>query len=97
MPADSIGAAAKGTSMENEIDWRQYIHADPNILVGKPVVKGTRLAADFILRLFAAGWTEQQVFESYPTLTPEGLRAVFALAAELVSEEAWRAVPADAR
>ena len=51
------------------MDWRQDIHSDSEILMGKPVVKGTRLAVDFILRLFAAGWTEQQVLENYPSLT----------------------------
>lgn len=40
------------------MDWRAYIHSDPEILLGKPVVKGTRLAVEFILRLFAVGWTE---------------------------------------
>ena len=69
------------------MDWRLYIHSDPNILLGKPVVKGTRLAVDFLLRLFAAGWTEEQVLESYPTLTREALRAVFAFSAECMSEE----------
>ncbi len=34
--------------------------------------------------MFAAGWTEKQVLDNYPTLTPEGLRAVFAFAAELL-------------
>lgn len=67
--------------------WRQYIHADPSILAGEPVVKGTRLAVDFILGLFAAGWTEQQVLDSYPTLTHEALQAVFAFAAESLREE----------
>jgi uncharacterized protein (DUF433 family) len=52
-----------------DMDWRQYIHSDPEVLMGKPVVKGTRVAVDFILRLFAAGWTEQQVLENYPSLT----------------------------
>lgn len=78
------------------MDWRQYIHSDPDILLGKPVVKGTRLAVDFILRLFAAGWTEQQVLENYPTLTPEALRAVFAFAAECMGEEALFALPTEA-
>jgi uncharacterized protein (DUF433 family) len=63
-------------------DWRAYIHSNPEILTGKPVVKGTRLAVDFILGLFANGWTEQEVLESYPTLTPQALQAVFAFAAE---------------
>lgn len=80
-----------------EIDWRQYIHSDPEILLGKPVVQGTRLSVDFILRLFAAGWTGQQVLENYPTLTPDALRAVFAFAAECMREEALYAVPTEAK
>jgi uncharacterized protein (DUF433 family) len=80
-----------------EIDWRKHIHSDPEILLGKPVVKGTRLSVDFILRLFAAGWTEQQVLENYPTLTPDALRAVFAFAAECMREEALYAVPTEAK
>ena len=68
-------------------DWSQYIHTDPAILGGKPVVKGTRLAVDFVLGLFAAGWSEQQVLDNYPTLTPTALHAVFAFAAECLREE----------
>jgi uncharacterized protein (DUF433 family) len=78
------------------MDWRPYIYSDPEILAGKPVVSGTRLAVDFILRLFAAGWTEHQVFENYPTLSPDGLRAVFAFAAEILAEEALYVVPGPA-
>ncbi len=70
------------------MDWRPYIHSDPDILLGKPIVKGTRLAVDFLLQLFAAGWTNQQVLDNYPTLTAETLRAVFAFAAECMREEA---------
>ncbi len=70
------------------MDWREYIHADPEILVGKPVVKGTRLSVEFILGLFAAGWAEGEVLANYPTLTQESLRAVFAFAAECLREEA---------
>ena len=78
---------------ERMVDWQDYVHADPKVLVGKPVVKGTRLSVDFVLGLFAAGWTEQQVLENYPTLTPEGLRAVFAFAAELAREERMYTLP----
>jgi uncharacterized protein (DUF433 family) len=69
------------------MDWRTYIHSDPDILVGKPVVRGTRLAVEFILRLFANGWTEQQVLENYPTLTPDAIKAVFAFAVECMSDQ----------
>lgn len=79
------------------MDWRQHIHSDPDVLLGKPVVKGTRLAVEFILRLFAAGWTEKQILENYPTLTPEALRAVFAFAAECMREEAMYLLPAEAK
>ncbi|MBI5187504.1 MAG: DUF433 domain-containing protein, partial [Nitrospirae bacterium] len=48
-----------------DIYWRKFIHSDPEILLGKPVVKGTRLSVEFILGLFAEGWTEQQVLENY--------------------------------
>jgi uncharacterized protein (DUF433 family) len=69
------------------MDWRDQIKSDPELLGGKPVVRGTRLAVDFILGLLAEGWTDQEILENYPTLTPEGLRAVFAYAAEVLREE----------
>lgn len=69
------------------MDWQEYIHGNPNILAGKPVIKGTRIAVEFLLDLYGAGWTEAQILESYPHLTPEALRAVHAYAAERVREE----------
>ena len=59
------------------MDWKKYIYSDPEILMGKPVVKGTRLAVDFLVGLFAAGWTEQQVLENYPSLNPEVIHAIY--------------------
>ncbi len=79
------------------MNWRPYIHSAPDILLGKPVVKGTRLAVDFLPRLFAAGWTEQQVLDNYPTLTAEALRAVFAFAAECMREEALYVLSSEAK
>lgn len=70
-----------------EIGWSDYIHTDPEILSGKPVVKGTRLTVEFILGLYANGWTEQQIIKNYPTLSKESLTAVFAFAAEYMKEE----------
>lgn len=69
------------------VDWRKYIHSDPDILGGKPIVKGTRLSVDFILNLFANGWTFKEVFENYPRLSREALQSVFAYAGECLSEE----------
>lgn len=75
------------------MNWRDYIHSDPAVLTGKPVVRGTRLGVDFLLELFAGGWTPGEVLDSYPQLTPEALRAVFAFAAESMREESFYAVP----
>ena len=72
-------------------NWNDYIHSDPGVLQGKPVVKGTRLAVDFILGLFAAGWAEQEVLDSYPTLSCKALRAVFAFSAEWMRKGAFLA------
>ena len=47
------------------MNWREYIHSDAEVLLGKPVVKGTRLSVEFLLGLFAAGWTEKQVLDNY--------------------------------
>lgn len=68
-------------------NWRDYIHADPEILAGKPVVKGTRLAVEFLLGLLGAGWSQEQILTNYPTLAPEALQAVFAFAAESLQDE----------
>ncbi len=75
------------------MNWQDYIHSDPNILLGKPVVKGTRLSVEFLLGLFAEGWSEEQVLENYLSLTSESVRAVFAFAAECMREEALFALP----
>jgi uncharacterized protein (DUF433 family) len=75
------------------MDWQEYIHSDSQILLGKPSVKGTRLSVEFLLGLFAAGWTQQQVLENYPVLTAEALRAVFAFAAECLREESLYTLP----
>jgi uncharacterized protein (DUF433 family) len=76
------------------VKWQEHIHTDPKILVGKPVVKGTRLSVDFILRLFASGWTQEKILENYPRLTAETLQACFSFAAECLEEESFYTVPA---
>jgi uncharacterized protein (DUF433 family) len=48
------------------MEWKEGIIIDPGVLVGKPVVKGTRLAVEFIINLLAQGWTEQEIIRNYP-------------------------------
>jgi uncharacterized protein (DUF433 family) len=69
------------------MDWCDRIAVDPQILVGKPVVKGTRIAVEMVVDLLAAGWTHQQILNSYPTLTEEDLRACLAYASEVLHSE----------
>jgi len=69
------------------MNWRDHIVSDPEILVGKPVVKGTRLSVDLILDRLADGWAAEDLFKSYPRLTPEALQAVFAFAADVLKDE----------
>ena len=69
------------------MDWLEHIHSNPEVLSGKPVVKGTWIPADFLLDLLANGWSEKQVLESHPGLTHDSLKAVFAFAAESTRDE----------
>ena len=66
------------------------ITIDPKVLIGKPVIRGTRLSVEFIVDLLAAGWTHEQILESYPHITEQDIRACLAYAAELLHEEAVR-------
>ncbi len=67
------------------------IVSHPDVLGGKPVIRGTRIAVAFILKLFASGWTTDQILENYPHLTKEGIQAALAYAAEVLEGE--RVVP----
>ncbi len=69
--------------------WQALIEANPEVLAGKPVIKGTRLSVEFLLSLFAEGWTQDQVLENYPQLTPVSLQAVFAFSADCLHDEQY--------
>ena len=68
------------------MDWRDYIDSDPDVLLGKPRIKGTRVSVDLVLRLTGAGWSRQEILDSYPHLTDEMVRAVYVYAADAVEE-----------
>ena len=51
------------------------IEVNPEVLVGKPIIKGTRLAVAFILELLAQGWTTDKILKNYPQLKKEDIRA----------------------
>ena len=67
---------------------------NPDVLVGKPVIKGTRLAVEFIVGLLAQGWSQAEVLRNYPGITADDIRACLAYAHELLSE--WQIYPLSA-
>lgn len=74
------------------MDWKQRIEVNPRIMYGKPVVRGTRIPVDIILRKLSARMTVEQIIDDYPVLTPEDIFAVLAYASEAVGSEPKLAV-----
>jgi uncharacterized protein (DUF433 family) len=68
------------------MNWKDYIVADPEVLGGKPTVKGTRISVEFIIQRLAQGWTESDLLENYPRLTAKHLQAVFAYLQECIED-----------
>jgi uncharacterized protein (DUF433 family) len=68
------------------MDWREYIIVDPTVCHGQACVRGTRIPASVVLDNLAAGLAVEEVIQSYPTLTREGIQAAVAYAAELARE-----------
>ena len=75
------------------MDWRNHIVSDPEILVGKPVVKGTRISVELILGWLGNGWTFEQILESYPHITRTDIQAALAFAAERLHEDDYIPLP----
>ncbi len=76
------------------MNWREYIHTDPDILSGKPVIKGTRISVELILGRLANGWTEAMLFESYPHLPKETLPAIYAFMLDTIRDDVFQIHPA---
>jgi Uncharacterized conserved protein, COG2442 len=74
-------------------DWRERITVDPKVLSGKPIIKGTRIAVDFILELLANSWTVEDILKSYPQLKREDVAAALKYAAEILKEEKAYTLP----
>ena len=66
------------------MNWQDRIVADADVLAGKPVVRGTRLAVEFIIVLLAQGWSEADILENYPGLSTQDIRACLHYANDVV-------------
>jgi uncharacterized protein (DUF433 family) len=62
------------------MNWHDRITVNPKVLVGKPVVKGTRIPVEFVVDLLARGWTNEQILREYDHLTPDDIQACLAYA-----------------
>ena len=74
------------------MNWREHIVVDPAVLVGKPVIKGTRISVELLLDRFADGWSYDDVLAAYPHLTREQVQAAVTFASELFKEEKYVAI-----
>ena len=66
--------------------WQDYIISDKNVLLGKPVIKGTRISVDHVIGLLAQGWTEGKILDNYPRLNKDSLKAVFTYIQECMQD-----------
>jgi uncharacterized protein (DUF433 family) len=69
------------------VEWRDRIVLDSSVLTGKPVIKGSRLAVEFIIDLLAHGWSEQDILANYPGIGHEDILACLAYASEVLRDE----------
>ncbi|RMG64491.1 MAG: DUF433 domain-containing protein [Calditrichaeota bacterium] len=67
--------------------WREWIVSNPSVMMGKPVIVGTRITVELILEKLAAGETIEDLLEAHPRLTREAIQAALAFAAELLRSD----------
>jgi uncharacterized protein (DUF433 family) len=69
------------------MEYHNIIERNPEILMGKPIIKGTRISVELIVRKLANGYSVDQILESYPHLTSEQISAALEYAADLIANE----------
>ncbi|MBV8780071.1 MAG: DUF433 domain-containing protein [Phycisphaerae bacterium] len=74
------------------MEWQLHITADPAVLMGKPVIKGTRISVELVLECLGRGWTIDDILRQYPHLTREGVTACVDYALDLVKSETVSAI-----
>jgi uncharacterized protein (DUF433 family) len=77
------------TAGRNERDYLDRIEINEAVLVGKPVIKGTRLSVEFVLGLLAHGMTTQDLIAEYPGLVQEDILACLSFAAQAMGDSVF--------
>jgi uncharacterized protein (DUF433 family) len=67
--------------MMTDEQLQEHIEINPDVMVGKPVIRGTRIPVELVVRLVAQGIPEAEILEQYPRLRPEDIRAALMYAA----------------
>lgn len=76
--------------MSEQQPWSERIISNPEILGGKPIIRGTRISVEFILELLASGATQAEILERYPHVQADGLAAALQYAADVLKgEHVW--------
>jgi uncharacterized protein (DUF433 family) len=71
------------------MDYKKYIERNPNIMLGKPILKGTRITVEIIVRKMAEGYSFSEILESYPHLDKNQILAALKYAADLIANEEY--------
>jgi uncharacterized protein (DUF433 family) len=69
------------------MNWRDRITLDASVLAGKPIIRGSRLAVDFIVGLLGQGWTEADILRNYRGITHDDIAACLQYASEILQSE----------
>jgi len=75
------------------MEWRERIEINPQVLVGKPIIKGTRISVEFVVDLLGRGWSTDQVLHEYDHLTAADVQACLAYASDMLKSERVYLVP----
>ena len=78
--------------LETPMGIPNRIEINPEIMLGKPVIRGTRVTVELLLRKLSEGATEDSLLEAYPHLTREDIKAAIAYAADTIAHEKHRAL-----
>ena len=69
------------------MDYNKYIERNPEIMLGKPIIKGTRITVEIIMRNLAGGFSIDKLIEAYPHLNSSQIFAALEYAADLIANE----------
>ena len=78
------------------MNWQDRITIDPKVLVGKPIIKQTRISVEFVVDLLGRGWSREQILKEYDHLKPEDIQACLAYASDILKSERVFILPAGA-